>query len=141
MEDRRSKQCLVLAGAEAVHAIFLILAVKVIVPVCSGMVETAAGKQVPMRCHYTGAALSLLGALLLVNAVLCAVRKEMTVCGVMAMVISVIAFLTLNPSVGIGICLNPEMACNLTAPFVKVLGAIGIVIGGVSVYLGKKNMR
>lgn len=136
-----NKKCLIFAGVEAVHAICLLLVVKVIAPVCTGMVETAAGKQVPMRCHYTSAALLFLGAALLVNAILCAARKEMAVCGVMAAVISVLAFLTLSPSVGMGICLNPEMACNFTAPFVKVLGVIGVVIGGISAYLGMKETK
>lgn len=141
MDNKKNKKSLIFAGAEAVHAICLVFVVKVIAPVCSGMVETAAGKQVPMRCHYTSAALLFLGAALLVNAVLCAVRKEMVVCGVMTAVVSVLTFLTLNSSVGMGICMNPEMACNFTAPFVKVLGAIGVVIGGISAYLGMKDTK
>lgn len=141
MDIKKNKKSLILAGAEAIHAICLLLVVKVIAPVCTGMVETAAGKQVPMRCHYTSAALVFLGVALLVNAVLCAVRKEMVVSGVMTFVISVLAFLTLSPSVGMGICLNPEMACNFTAPFIKVLGVIGAVIGGLSVYLGMKDAK
>lgn len=135
------KKSLIFAGLEVVHALLLILIVKVIAPVCSGMVDTAAGKQVPMRCHYTSVALGFLGVLLLVNGILCAVRKEMVVCGAMAAVLSVLAMLTLNPNVGMGICLNPEMACNFTAPFVKVLGAVGIVIGCLSVYQGIKNTK
>ena len=98
-----SKKSNIFAAAEAVHAVCLILAVKVIAPVCGGMVETAAGTQVPMRCHYTGNALLLLGTALFVNAVLCAVRKEMAVCGAMAVMLSVLTFLTLSSSVGMGI--------------------------------------
>ncbi len=138
MENKKS---LILAGAEAVHAICLILIVKVIAPVCDGLVETAAGKQVPMRCHYTSNAIIFLGIILLVNAVLCALRKEMVVCGAITITASVLAFLALSSSVGMGICINPEMACNFTAPFVKVMGAIGIVIGGISVYLGMKGRK
>ena len=138
MENKKCNKSLVIGGIGAVHAIAVILVVMVIAPVCNGMVETAAGKQVPMRCHYTSAVLLFLGVLLLVNSILCMVRKEMVVCGIMAIVISVLIILSLNPSVGMGICLNPEMACNFTAPFVKILGALGIVAGCVSVYLGKK---
>lgn len=140
MKMKKNKS-LVFAGIELVHALCLILVVKVIAPVCGGMVETAAGKQVPMRCHYAGTALLFLGVLLLVNAVLCAVRKERVVCGIMAIVISVLSFLTLNPDMGMGICANPEMACNFTAPFVKVLSAAGIIIGGLSVYCGMKDRK
>lgn len=138
MENKKS---LIFAGIEAIHALCLILIVKVIAPVCDGMVETAAGKQVPMKCHYASVALVFLGVLLLVNAILCAVRKEMVVCGTMTIAISILAFLTLNASVGIGICMNPEMACNFTAPFVKVLGVIGVVIGGMSIYFGMKQTK
>ena len=125
----REKRSLIFAGVEIVHAVSLMLIVKIVAPVCSGMVETAAGKQIPMKCHYTSVALLFFG-------ILCAVRKELLVCGVMASVISILAVLTLSSSVGIGICMNPEMACNYTAPFVKILGAIGIIIGIVSVYVG-----
>lgn len=138
MENKKSY---IIAAAEAVHAICLILVVKVIAPVCNGLVETAAGKQVPMRCHYTSSALVFLGIILLVNAILCAVRKEVIVCGIMTAAVSVLAILTLNSSVGMGICMNPEMACNFTAPFVKVIGAAGVVIGGISAYLGMKDRK
>lgn len=141
MENRIRKKSNIFAMAETVHAICLILVIKVIAPVCDGMVETAAGKQVPMRCHYTSVALLFLGAAFLVNAILCAVRKEMVVCGVMTAVLSVLALLTLSSSVGMGICMNPEMACNFTAGFIKVLGSVGIVIGGISVYLGMKDIK
>ena len=136
-----SKKSNIFAAAEAVHAVCLILAVKVIAPVCGGMVETAAGTQVPMRCHYTGNALLLLGTALFVNAVLCAVRKEMAVCGAMAVMLSVLTFLTLSSSVGMGICMNSSMACHFTAAFIKVLGAAGIVIGGISGYVGMKETK
>ncbi len=136
-----SKRNLIFAGVEVMHALCLILIVKVIAPVCDGMVETAVGKQVPMKCHYASVVLLFLGALLLVNAILCAVRKEMVVCGTMTIVICILTFLTLNASVGVGICMNPEMACNFTAPFVKVLGVIGILIGGMSIYFGVKQTK
>ena len=48
-----NKKNMVLAGVEFVHALLLILAVKVFVPVCDGIVKTAAGKEIPMKCHYT----------------------------------------------------------------------------------------
>ena len=137
----KNKKSLIFAGVETIHALCLILIVKVIAPVCDGMVETAAGKQVPMKCHYASVVLLFLAVLLLVNAILCAMRKEMVVCGTMTIAISILAFLTLHASAGIGICMNPEMACNFTAPFVRVLGVIGIVIGGTSIYFGMKQTK
>ena len=85
---KQEKNSLIFAAAQAVHALLLILAVKVFAPVCTGMVDTAAGKQVPMRCHYTAVLLLFLGLILLVNAGLCAVRREMAVCGTITAVLS-----------------------------------------------------
>ena len=74
----QNKSTMAVAIVEAVAAVFMLLAVKVIAPVCTGMVETAAGKQVPMRCHYTEVAATLFAMLLLVNAVVCFVTKPRT---------------------------------------------------------------
>ena len=137
----KNKKSLIFAGIEAALAIMLILIVKVIAPVCNGMVETAAGKQVPMRCHYASVVFVFLGIVLLVNAVLCAVRKEMVVCGTMTIAISVFMFVALSSKIGTGICMNPEMPCNFTASFVIVLGGIGIVVGGLSVYSALKDTK
>lgn len=135
---KQEKNSLIFAAAQAVHALLLILAVKVFAPVCTGMVDTAVGKQVPMRCHYTAVLLLFLGLILLVNAGLCAVRREMAVCGAITAVLSALAFAALSSSAGTGICLNPEMACHVTASFVKALGGIGILIGLLCTYMGVK---
>lgn len=138
MENKKS---MIIAVVEAIHAIALILTVKVFAPVCTGMVETAAGKQIPMRCHYTSQALVFLGIILLVNALVYAVRKEAVTSGVIAVAASILAILSLSSTLGMGVCMNPEMACNLTAPIVKVVGAIGVLIGIVSIYLGIKSSK
>ena len=78
------------------------------------------------------------GMPLLVNAGLCAVRREMAVCGAITAVLSALAFAALSSSAGTGICLNPEMACHVTASFVKALGGIGILIGLLCTYMGVK---
>lgn len=136
-----SKKSMIIAVVEAIHAIALILTVKVFAPVCIGMVETAAGKQIPMRCHYTSQALVFLGIILLVNALVYAVRKEAVTSGVIAAIASILAILSLSSTLGMGVCMNPEMACNFTAPIVKVVGAIGVLIGIVSIYLGIKSSK
>lgn len=135
------KKSMILGGAKLVHAILLILTVKVFAPVCTGMVETAAGKQVPMRCHYTSQALVFLGIILLVNAIVYFIRKESVASGAIVIVASILAILSLNPTFGMGVCLNPEMACNLTAPVVKVVGAVGVLLGVISAYLGIKSSK
>ena len=136
-----NKKNMVLAGVEFVHALLLILAVKVFVRVCDGIVKTAAGKEIPMKCHYTSQILVLLGVLLIINALVYAIKKESFTNGIILIAVSVIAIIVLNPNLGVGICKSPEMACNLTAPIVKVIGGIGVVIGIISTYLGTKNTK
>ena len=137
----KKNNSLIIGGIMSVVGLALILVVKVIAPVCAGTVETAAGKQVPMRCHYTSAALLILGLLLLVNGILCMVKKDKVVCGIMAIAISVFVFLVVGSALGMGICANPEMACNVTVPFAKVCGGLGIIIGAISTYLGMKETK
>ena len=136
-----NKKSLILSGVEFVHALILVLAVKVFVPVCNGMVKTAAGKEIPMKCHYTSQILVLLGVLLMINAIVHAIKKESFTNGIILIAVSIIVILVLNPNLGVGICKSPEMACNLTAPIVKVIGGIGVVLGIISAYLGSKNTK
>lgn len=141
MEKKTNKNHWIVGGLMALDALLLLTSVKVIAPVCTGLVETAAGKQVPMRCHYTGAVLVILGILLLADGVLCMVKKEKTVCGSMAVFISVFTFLVLGSTLGMGVCANTEMACNVTAAFAKVCGGVGVIVGVISIYLGIKEAK
>ncbi len=134
-----NKSTMVVAVVEAVVAVAMFLVVKVIAPVCNGMVETAAGKQVPMRCHYTGVAATLLACLLLVCAVACFVTKQKVACGIMAVAIAVCGFAILSSTVGTGICANTDMACNVTAAYIKLGSTLALITGAVSVFLGMKE--
>ena len=137
----QNKSTMAVAIVEAVAAVFMLLAVKVIAPVCTGMVETAAGKQVPMRCHYTEVAATLFAMLLLVNAVVCFVTKQKVACGIMAVALGVCVFVILSSSIGTGICANPDMACNTTAPFIKLCSTLALLTGVISVFLGMKETK
>ncbi len=137
--EQKMNNNLIFGGLQAAIALFLVFAVKVFAPVCDGMVETAAGKQIPMRCHYASQILVLLGVVLLIGAVALIITKQKTACGILAVAISVVAFLVLNNSIGIGICANPDMACNMTKPFVQVASTLGVIIGGLTIYAGVKE--
>lgn len=141
MEQNMKKSTMIIAGMEALAAIFMLLAVKVIAPVCTGMLETAAGKQVHMKCYYTSVAVVVLAVLLLVSAVVCFVTKQKVACGTMTVAIAVCVFLILNDIMGIGICANTEMACNITAPYVKLGATAELILGAVSVFLGIKESK
>ena len=139
MKEKMNKTSIIMGIVWGVLAIFTMLAVKVIAPVCAGMVETAAGKQIPMKCHYADVALMMMAVLMLAAGVTTVVTKQKTACGIMVIVISVLMFLVPNAEMGIGICANLDMACNMTVPFVKMSAAAGIVSGVVALILDKKE--
>ena len=141
MEKKVTKSTMIAAAVEAVIAVFMILAVKVFAPVCTGMLETTAGKQVPMRCHYAAAAAVILAVLWIVNAAVCFAVKQKTACGIMTIAIAVCVFVILNSTIGMGICANPDMACNITAPYMKLCATLEMITGAVSVFLGMKESK
>lgn len=139
MKSSNEKTGMIIAILEAAAALFMIMAVKIIAPVCSGMLELVSGKQVPMKCHYAGVAFVFFAVLLLVSAVLCLVTRQQLACGIMTIALAVFVYLTFNGSIGVGICANPDMACQLTAPFVKVSATIELILGAASVFLSVRK--
>lgn len=133
------KTLMVIAAVEAVAAIFMYFAVTKIAPVCGGMLELVSGKQVHMKCYYAAVVFTFIAAVLLINAVLAIVAKPSIISGVMTVVVALLVFATLNDSIGIGICANPDMACQMTAPFVKVCAAIEIICGAAYIFVAKKD--
>ena len=93
----------------------------------------------PMKCHYTSAVLIFLSILLLANAVVSLVTKQGKACGIMAIVISVFVFVVFSDTMGIGICMKPEMACHVTAPFAKLLAVVQIIIGAIMTVVSFKK--
>lgn len=139
MKNSNEKAGMVIAILEAAVAVFMIVAVKVIAPVCPGMLELVSGKQVHMKCYYAGVAFVFFAVLLLVSAVLCLLTKQQLSCGVMTIALAIFVFLTFHDSMGIGICANPDMACQMTAPFVKVSATIELLLGAASVIMSAKK--
>lgn len=141
MTENGKKSTMIIAAIEAAAAVFMLLAVKVIAPVCTGMLETAAGKQVHMKCYYTGVVAVLLAVLFLVNGAVCFATKQKISCGAMTVALAVYAFIVLNDTMGIGICANPDMACNVTAPYIKLCATLELIAGAASVFLGMKESK
>lgn len=133
------KTLMIISAIEAVVAIFIFLAVTKIAPVCSGMLELVSGKQVHMKCYYASVVFVFIAVILLINAVMAMLVKPSVVSGVMTIVLAVLVFITLNDSIGIGICANPDMACQMTAPYVKVCAVVEIICGLVYVLKAKKE--
>lgn len=139
MENK--KKLTIVALIEAIAAVFMWIAVTKIAPVCTGMLELTSGKQVHMKCHYTSVVFVFIAILLLVNAIIAVVAKPSIVSAVMTIVIAAFIFITLNDSVGIGICANPDMACQMTAPFAKVCGTVQLICGLVYGYMVSKKEK
>lgn len=135
------KTLMIVAAVEALVAIFMYLAVTKIAPVCGGMLELVSGKQVHMKCYYAGVVFVFIVVVLLVNALLSMAVKPSIISGVMTIVVALLVFAALNDSIGIGICANPDMACQMTAPFVKVCAVIEIICGAAHIMIAKKEDR
>lgn len=133
------KTLMIIAAVEAFVAIFMYFAVTKIAPVCGGMLELVSGKQVHMKCWYAAVVFVFIAIVLLINAVLSAAVKPSIVSGVMTIVIALLVFAALNDNIGIGICANPDMACQMTAPFVKVCAVIEIICGAAHIMISKKE--
>ena len=132
------KTLMIIAAVEALVAVFMYFAVTKIAPVCGGMLELVSGKQVHMKCYYAGVVFVFIAVVLLVNALLSMAVKPGIVSGVMTIVVALLVFATLNDSIGIGICMNTEMACQMTAPYAKVCAVIEIICGTAYAFLAKK---
>ncbi|HHW06893.1 MAG TPA: DUF4418 family protein [Clostridia bacterium] len=118
-----------------VIALGLVLVPKV-VPVCSAMVATASGGQMPMRCFYTFRAQSLFAVTSVLAAVsLFVVRSpdgRKTVGAMLAVLGIMMAVLPLSGVMGI--CMRSDMPCHTTAFWNTVLAAAQILTGLVIVF-------
>lgn len=97
---------------------------------CGGMVETAAGGQVPMRCHWAFLAVSYVAALGVVAGLLALVSPQLMarrVACIMAMAAAIVTGLLPSP-LGIGVCASPDMSCTTSAPVAFVVSAIAFAI-------------
>lgn len=93
---------------------------------CTGMINTAAGGAVPMKCHWSIRVCTMLGVLL---AGVCTFelrlksKEAVIVSAVVGLALSVCVFLTLGPV--IGVCGKEDMLCRSTAPIIKIAAAVG----------------
>lgn len=124
-------------GAVALAVALGLVLVPKVVPVCTDMVATASGGQMPMRCHYTFRA-QLLFAIssVLAAATLFFVRSSdaRKVTGIMLAVLGVMMLIL--PWSGVsGICRHDHAPCHDTAFWNSVLSAGQIAVGLLVVFL------
>lgn len=95
-------------------------------PVCSGTLELANGNMVPMRCAYTAKIALMLAVILAAVAVAALVTKRpMTVALVLLSL--AIVLLTFDTPLSIGVCKSADMACQTTALWLRIAGAVSAV--------------
>lgn len=139
MKSDFGKLGFLLAAANAAAGALLVGAVYAWAPVCTGMVQTAAGGQLPMRCFYTGHALAMFGIILLVNGAMMLLTKKLLHGGAVAIAVGIFSILVLSGSgLGIGVCMK-AMACHDTAAWAKLCGGLAVAAGAASLAFGMKS--
>ena len=126
--SRRAWMVLAVAGVAAMAAV---VAVSVLMGGCAKPVETAAGGTVPMKCHWTFVATTLVGAAGVVTALLALAgrTKEGRRFAGIATVAAAAATVLVTAPAGIGLCANPDMSCHQTALVLWVAAGIALVVG------------
>ena len=110
-----------------VASVVLIIGLKTFATPCDGMIETAKGMEVPMKCHWTDVALLYLGIATVVVAIANIIKNSKSTLELLGMGVLSIAITMDN--VGIGVCKMEGMACHTMKTFAIVIGVVYIVLG------------
>lgn len=139
MKDDFGKIGVFLSSAVIAAGAVLIGAVYAWAPVCQAMLKLVNGRETHMKCFFSGQALVLLGALLILNGAAMLLTKKLAHGGAMAAGLGICALVVIsNLGIGIGICANVEMACHVTAAWAKLCGGAAFVFGAAALALGLK---
>ncbi len=139
MKSDFGKLGMLLSAAVVAAGVLLIGAVYGWAGVCTGMLKLATGAEVHMKCFYSGQALVMLGALLVVNGVMMLLTKNLAYGGAIAVVAGIFAIVVVsNSGLGIGICAK-VMACHDTAAWAKLCGGLAAAAGAASLVFGLKS--
>ena len=105
-----------------------VVAVSVLMGGCAEPVETAAGGTVPMKCHWTFVATTLVGAVTALLALTGRTKEGRRFAGIATAAVAAATVLLTTPA-GIGLCGNPDMSCHQTALVLWVAAGIALVVG------------
>lgn len=123
---KTNRLTLIFGAIQAVAALGILGAIQFWAPVCSGMLTLENGNTTHMKCFFSGQAGTALAVVLVVAAVAVMLspkdHKKVQLVNAVGAVMELLLFTTL-----IGVCANPEMSCNVTAVWVKVLSAVILV--------------
>ena len=138
MKQKGKRLTVILGAVQAAAALCIAGAIQLWAPVCAKMLTLENGNTTHMKCFFSGQAGTALAVVLLVAAVAVMFspkdhKKVQLVC-LAGAVVELLLFTSL-----IGICANPEMACNTTALWVKVLSGVILVCVLVDLVTGKEG--
>lgn len=129
----KNRLCLAGAGISALGAAGAVAA-GLLKGACTGMIETAAGGAVPMKCHWSVRVCVLLGIFLLAISVtqfFIKTRESRLITAGMGLLLAAGLALTLSGLV-IGVCGKEDMICRSTAALIRAcagLAAAGQLLG------------
>ena len=128
----------ILIAIQALAAIVMIAAIKIWAPVCGKMLETTAGKQVPMKCHWAGQA-AIAVAIIILAAAIAALLAKKEYKGLMLVnaVAGVVLFLVFTKL--IGVCASEEMRCQTTKLWGMGCAAVVCVTSVINLLSGKEG--
>ena len=128
----------ILIAIQALAAIVMVGAIKIWAPVCGKMLETTAGKQVPMKCHWAGQAAIAVSVIILATAIIALLtKKEYKGLMIVNAVAGVILFLVFTSL--IGVCASEEMRCQTTKLWGMGCAAVTCVTALVNLLSGKEG--
>ncbi len=134
----KSKLSNVLIAVQALAAACMIGAVKVWAPVCGKLLQLVSGKEVPMKCFYSGQAAIGIAIIMLVIAVLALVSKKnykpLMIANAAAAVVLFLIFTSL-----IGVCASQTMRCQTTALWGKGVAAVVFAASLIELIMGKEG--
>ena len=134
----KTKMNNILIAIQAIAAAVMIGAIKIWAPVCGKMLETTAGKQVPMKCHWAGQAAIAVSIIILAAAIAALLaKKEYKGLMIVNAVAGVVLFLVFTSL--IGVCASEEMRCQTTKLWGMGCAAITFATALVNLLSGKEG--
>lgn len=121
-------------GAIAAIAMIAVVAVSALKGGCTEML-TCGEKQVPMKCHWEFIAARTIGigGIIMAVAAMIAKTKEGRIMASLGTLVTAVLSAVMVSSLGIGICMKPEMMCHQTAPLVYVACAVAAIVAIVMI--------
>ena len=134
----KTKLSNIFIAIQALAAVVMVAALKIWAPVCGKMLETTAGKQVPMKCHWAGQAAIAVSIIILAAAIAALLAKKeykgMMIVNAVAGVVLFLVFTRL-----IGVCASETMRCQNTKGWGIAIAAVVLITSLINLFSGKEG--